>query len=151
MWHMRYYFGLPFIAVLCIFILIAVVAVRRFGPAARNMPVLEQRTDTVIMGTVTPGKEILITKVQLSKPGFVVIHKDDGGQPGDIVAVGELLPAGESEDITLTVNEGLKIGEEYIAMLHGDDGNGVYDDPNTDGPLIIQNAVVSQEFTIANE
>ncbi len=148
---MRYYFGLPFVAVLCIVILVAVVAVRRFGPTARNMPVLEQRTDAVVLGTVTPGSIILISKVQLSKPGFVMIHASEAGVAGDIVATGDLLPTGESADIIITMPTNTKLGEQYVAMLHSDDGNGQYDNPSVDPPITIQNEVVQEIFTIRNE
>lgn len=148
---MRYYFGLPFVAVACIIILVTVVAVRRFGPAARNMPVLEQRTDAIILDVVKPGSVVPITKVQLSKPGYVVIHKSSEGIAGEVIATGELLPAGESTDITIQTPAIMKLGEQYVAMLHSDEGNGQYDNPTTDPPITIQSEVIQEFFTVRNE
>ncbi len=67
---------------------------------------------------------VVVDFVSLAKPGFVVIHKNANGQPGEIIGVSELLEAGESRSVSILAN--LTAGESYFAMLHADNGNGQF-------------------------
>lgn len=78
--------------------------------------------------------EVLVTAINLEKPGFVIVHRDVDGKPGAVIGVSKWFPAGQyaNEDIGLT--ESLQAGMDYYAMLHNDDGNGIFD-PNDDMPV----------------
>ncbi len=105
------------------------------------------QADSVETAPQKPGDFVTIPRVVLSHPGFVMIHRAQGTYPGEIVMTGNLLPAGESTNVVV---HGVKTkpGEEYFAMLHRDNGNGVYDDPGTDPPVVKSGAIVEEKFII---
>jgi hypothetical protein len=71
------------------------------------------------------GNSIVIDEVSLQKPGYVVIHADDKGKPGAIVARSGLVSAGTKQD--LVINYAAKAGTVYYVMLHSDNGDGKFD------------------------
>jgi hypothetical protein len=68
---------------------------------------------------------IIIDSTTINVPGFIVIHEDVNGIPGKTLANSKLLTAGTfaNESIIMTTGP----GRYYWAMLHGDDGNGLFD------------------------
>jgi len=80
--------------------------------------------NAISVSTQKAGSSIDIDEVSLQKPGYVVIHADDNGKPGAIVAHSGLITAGTKQDLIIRYTT--KPGTSYFAMLHSDDGNGVY-------------------------
>lgn len=80
------------------------------------------------------GTTVMIDSVTLPNGGFVAIHSDDGGAPGPVIGVSELLPAGTSEDVEVTLDTPLDADATIFPMAHIDDGNGTYEFPGPDGP-----------------
>ena len=72
------------------------------------------------------GERVNIPSVQLSVPGFVVIHEDAGGKPGAVIAKSELFKAGVYT-VTVTLHRPSKAGEKLYAMLHGADDISLHD------------------------
>lgn len=96
---------------------------------------LENAANGLIVGGRLAGDPIVITKVKLSTPGYVVIHADNNGVPGTILAESALLPAGVTADVTIELGRTTKAGQTYWAMLHGDDGDGKFEFPGPDAPI----------------
>lgn len=71
-----------------------------------------------------PGKEVLINRVWVTKKGFVVLHTDENGAAGKILANSSLLNAGETRDVPVRFQ--VQPGVTYWAMLHIDNGNGKF-------------------------
>ncbi len=84
--------------------------------------------NAIYVSEQAPGERVSISMVRLEKPGFVVIHEDDGGAPGKILGTSQLLSAGENQDIAqILLSRPTQDGETLYAMLHIDDGNGIFD------------------------
>lgn len=79
----------------------------------------------VVMSDQFPGNVVYLSSVQLAKPGFVVIHKDNAGQPGDVIGSTYFAAGINPGKITLTTST--VEGGVYYAMLHTDDGDKVFD------------------------
>jgi hypothetical protein len=45
------------------------------------------------------GSSLVVDSVSLPAPGFIVVREDDGGSPGAVMGVSELLPAGIAESV----------------------------------------------------
>ena len=93
----------------------------------------------------------------LSKLGFVVIHEsNDQAKPGKIIGSSQLLAAGKTENFSVT-SETLKAGQDYFAMLHFDNGDGIFDassDPavtDSDGNIVLMKYEVSGRGDAARE
>jgi len=91
--------------------------------------------NAIFVADQKPGDSVVVSLAETKEGGYVVIHESVNGTPGTIIGHSTLLPAGESNTITVPLDRTSKNGEELIAMLHNDNGNGVYteaDDPTRD-------------------
>lgn len=78
---------------------------------------------------------ILIKKVFLSKPSFIVIQDLDREtrELNSIWAVSDLLPAGKHENISIPLNH--EPSQVLFAVLYEDDGDGIFND-KLDMPIL---------------
>lgn len=86
----------------------------------------------IIVSDQFPGNIVYISSVQLAQPGFVVIHKDNKGVPGDVIGYQYFDKGTYPGKITLTsptVENGT-----YYAMLHSDNADKKFDAAK-DAPL----------------
>ena len=102
------------------------------GGASGQFMKLGENAIVVLEQRLTDSVEV--NAINLEKSGFVIIHRDAGGKPGAVIGVSKWFGAGQyaNEDIGLT--ESLQEGMDYYAMLHNDDGNGIFD-PKNDMPV----------------
>lgn len=108
---------------------------------------------------VSDGSTIVIDSVNLPAPGFIAVHADADGKPGPIVGHSDLLPAGTSTDVTVTLDAPLTESAKLFPMVHIDmNGNGEYEffppDTTTDAPGTFADgsiAAVAAEVTVAGE
>ncbi|MGH8915916.1 MAG: DUF7282 domain-containing protein [Acidimicrobiia bacterium] len=104
----------------------------------------------------TDGTTIVIATVTLPSPGFIAIHGDADGSPGPVVGHSDLLPAGDSTDVTVTLDEPLTESGTLWPMVHIDfNDNGEYEffppDETTDVPGVTDSgdvAVIPVEMTV---
>jgi hypothetical protein len=94
------------------------------------------------------GATVVITSVMLPAEGFIAIHSDAGGNPGPVIGHSDLLPAGVSTDVIVTLDEPLVADTTLWPMVHIDTNrNGTYDfDPPTsteDGPGTFEDGTVA--------
>jgi len=85
------------------------------------------------------GSTIVVASINLPSAGFIAVHADADGAPGPVIGNSELLPAGESTDVIVTLDTPLAASGTVFPMVHIDiDGDGVYDfappDETTDSP-----------------
>ena len=74
------------------------------------------------------GTTMVVATVTLPAPGFIAIHGDADGAPGPVVGHSDLLPAGDSTDVTVTLDEPLTTSATLWPMVHIDiNDNGVYE------------------------
>lgn len=78
----------------------------------------------VVVTDQFPGNIVYLSSVQLTKPGFVVIHKDKAGTPGDVVGYQYFDKGINPGKITLTT--ATMDGSIYYAVLHSDDGDKIF-------------------------
>ncbi len=129
--------------VITIIVIVAVAAVvywlvRTLGPSESDYnPTPSAGTATESANAVNildqaPGASVNVSLVTLTENGFVVIHTDNNGAPGQIVAASSLMQTGALRDVVVAAT--LEDGTYYHAMLHQDDGDGVFD-PSKDSPM----------------
>jgi predicted lipoprotein with Yx(FWY)xxD motif len=104
------------------------------------------------------GTSVTVDAVELPTEGFVVIHADADGAPGPILGWSDLLPAGESTNVVITLNESVGASATVFPMAHVDaNGNGEYEfmppDVTIDVPAVTADgdvAVLSISYEISN-
>lgn len=88
------------------------------------------------------GMSVDVTSATLEgSAGFIVVHADDGGAPGEVVGHAPI-PEGESTDVTVELDR--EIGTAtYWPMLHFDAGEtGAYEFPGPDAPVTVEGEIV---------
>lgn len=74
------------------------------------------------------GTAVTVASVTLPTAGFVVIHADSEGAPGPILGWSDLLPAGDSTDVVVTLNTVIDADATVFPMAHVDaNDNGEYE------------------------
>lgn len=104
--------------------------------------------DAIYVPDQKPGKTVEIHTVVMSDKGFVAIHQDSNGKPGAIIGTSKLLPMAGSEGVVITLSRETRNQEVLFAVLHKDDGDGVF---NATKDLIVRDdadAEVMIRFTI---
>jgi hypothetical protein len=85
------------------------------------------QSNSLVMTDQLPGDRAFINTVFNEKPGFVIIQKDEAGNPGAIIGVSKWLGTGDNSRLEILLSEKLIDGLPYYAMLYADDGNGLFD------------------------
>ncbi|MGM0576558.1 MAG: DUF7282 domain-containing protein [Myxococcota bacterium] len=137
-----------------------------FEPEGPDTPVVDQNGETVsatftvtVEGAVTPSvtvddqtadpaDQVVVAEVVSDGPGWMVIHEDDGGAPGDVVGF-EAVDDGTNTDVTVTLDRDAVDGETLYAMLHIDAGTvGTYEFPGDDGPVLVDGSPIAPPFVV---
>jgi len=98
-------------------------------PGSGSSSMLAEK-NAVIISSQLPGTSITGTAV-LEAPGYLTIHENSAGQAGAVLGSSMLLQAGENSNVKVTLSRPMKDGEVLYAMLHADDGDGVFGSGDT--------------------
>ncbi len=82
--------------------------------------------NTVDVENQSAGNIVTISSVELNQMGWVVVHEDIGGNPGNVLGAA-LVFAGEHRVVPVELLRKTEKGRTYYAMLHTDDGDKVFD------------------------
>ncbi|HSM02349.1 MAG TPA: cupredoxin domain-containing protein [Acidimicrobiia bacterium] len=112
--------------------------------------------EVVFEDQASDGATIVVASVTLPSPGFIAVHGNADGAPGPVIGYSDLLPAGTSTDVGITLDDPLEATDLVFPMAHIDvDGDGVYEffppEETVDGPALTADgdvAVVGGEVTV---
>lgn len=99
------------------------------------------------------GATVVIDSVVSEGDGFIVIHRDNDGSPGEVIGHAPVSD-GENTDVEVTLDGDVEDGETLWAMLHTDDNTmGTYefgDVEGADAPVTDADGdIVMQSFTVS--
>ena len=84
--------------------------------------------EVVFDAQTSDGTSIVVASVTLPSPGFIAVHSNADGGPGPVIGHSELLPAGTSTEVVVTLDEPLAATDLLFPMAHIDvNGDGEYD------------------------
>jgi glucose/arabinose dehydrogenase len=117
----------------------------------------EDTDDVTAQATVTPtitvedqaveDGMVTVASVTSDGPGWLVIHADDNGAPGEVLGY-TALEDGENMDVVVDIDTDLAT-ETLHAMLHSDLGvEGTYEFPGDDAPVQFEGETVHAAFTV---
>ena len=120
----------------------AATTVAATGPATTGGDSAEpdsQPSSITVDAQESDGTTIVVASIDLPAPGFIAVHSDGGGSPGPVIGHSDLLPAGTSTDVSVTLDQPFDADATVYPMVHIDmNNNGVYEfappDVTTDGP-----------------
>jgi len=113
---------------------------------APEQVVVETKPSIAVEEQKVENDNVVVTRLFLDKPGYIVIHKVVDGKPGAVIGNSGLLDGGNS-NINVKVSD-YENENELIAMLHYDDGDGNYEFPGDDTPTKVDDKVVLQKFIL---
>jgi len=91
---------------------------------------------------------VLIQEVVSQGPGWLVIHIQDGGNPGAVIGYAPVQD-GLNQSVTVPVDVEQATGTLY-AMLHTDAGaQGAYEFPGADAPVMLDGQMVNPSFVVS--
>jgi hypothetical protein len=97
--------------------------------SAKNEDMTHDQTigagNRIVLTDQFPGNIVYVSTVELTKGGFVAIHKDDAGKPGAIIGTLYFEPGVRPGSVNLT--EKTVEGGKYYAVLYTDDGDKKFD------------------------
>ena len=80
-------------------------------------------------------------------PGFVVIHRNDDGSPGEVIGH-TVIKDGRTRNVTVGVDTD-NVTDTLYAMLHSDTGKtGTFEFPDADPPVTVEEETVVQSFAV---
>ncbi len=82
--------------------------------------------NTIDIENQRAGNLVTISSVELNQMGWVVIHEEVGGKPGNVLGAA-LVFVGEHNAVSVELMRKTEKGKTYYAMLHTDDGDKVFD------------------------
>jgi len=115
-------------------------------PAPSRVDVIETKPSITVDEQKVENENVVVTRLFLDKPGYVVIHKVADGKPGPVIGNSEILN-GVNSNVNVEISD-YENENELIAMLHYDDGDGSYEFPGDDIPTTSDGNVVLQKFTL---
>jgi hypothetical protein len=108
--------------------------------------------DVFVDPQTTNGTTLDVASASLPTPGWVAIHQSEGGEPGAVLAISELLPAGIATDLEFELDPALESTQSVFVVVWIDrDEDGIFD-PETGldeigvrdtGALALENPVIT--------
>jgi hypothetical protein len=105
------------------------------------------RASVTVEDQAIENDTVVVQRAVSDGPGWIVIHADDAGQPGEVIG-NAALSDGENTDVSVEIDTEMAT-ETLYAMLHIDDGEeGTYEFPDGDPPAEVEGNVVVQSFQV---
>jgi hypothetical protein len=109
--------------------------------------VAAQENDTPSLTIEDQALYITVATVVSNGPGWVVVHADDNGSPGEVIGYAPV-EDGENTDIEVELDPN-RITETLHVMLHEDTGEeGVFDFPDADPPVEVDGETLVTSITL---
>lgn len=155
-------YTVPIIVVVGLFLLtmmllVAVTPMRRaVRPAVQTVQEVVRAAPTDYTGRAhvevidqsVSGGQISLLSVALKESGYVVIHKEEKGKPGQIIGISPLIQAGLYSNGSVQLIEPVSPGDTLFVMLHSDDGDEAFSS-ETDQPLTDNKGMmIMNEFAV---
>jgi hypothetical protein len=80
-------------------------------------------------------KAFTVTNILMDKSGFIAVYENDGTlKPGQVLGTSGLLQSGQIGQLEIPISRQTVPGETIYVIMHIDDGDGVYNFPESDPP-----------------
>ena len=127
------------------------------APLSLAMPAQGTPSITVMstdkLQVTSKGLQVTLPSVTLTQPGFVVLHatRADGSLIVlPVLGWSQRLSAGHHANVVIRVRPDAKpvVGDKVFAMVHVDDGDGMYNFPASDAPYMVNGKPFVVGFTL---
>ena len=106
--------------------------------------------DSAIDASARTGTQsVAVPMVVFARPGYVVVHENNVGQPGSVIGSSILIKAGKFQNLSVPLSRKVIKGETLYVMLHADNGDGIYSE--TDQPILGKNGEALMMIVIVDD
>lgn len=109
--------------------------------------VVMESKNSVTVSDQLAGFSVIISEIVSENGGWVVIHEDADGKPGNILGA-QRVDTGSFEDITVDLLRNTEEERTYYAMLHEDDGDKQFNHGKDSAVISLNGAPVMDAFDI---
>lgn len=116
--------------------------------------IINIESDAIDVKDQQPGSVVIVSSVNLIRKGYVVIHDNNSGRPGNIIGNSRILQEGTSYFVRVGLIRPAKNNETLFAVMYEDSGDGVFS-PSIDtafkseaGDVVFKRFVISQNADI---
>ena len=106
--------------------------------------------NAIYVSSVKPATNIKVGFAVLAGGGYVVIHEDSKGSPGAIIGSSDRLSPGENRGFDIALSRESVDGETFHAMLHSDNGDGIFNAVDDFPVKDSQGNIILMKFQISN-
>jgi hypothetical protein len=117
------------------------------GMASGTSEMTKLQANAVLAPDQKPGRSVMLTRVVLEKPGYVVVHRDQAGKPGKVIGGSQVL-TGTVDMQNVTLTEAVVDGDTLHAALYTDDGDNVREVPGADVAVEMDGQPVIATFMV---
>lgn len=111
------------------------------------LPYNETGTGITVRDQQIEDSRVVVDSVNAPENSWLVIHRDENGQPGEVIGYTDL-SEGANSNVRVQVNS-QRVTNTLYAMLHKDEGElGEYEFPDGDPPVVIDNRVSVNSFQV---
>ena len=109
---------------------------------------LAERKNEILITDFSKGDRITVDYVLLELPGYVVVHDEVEGKPGNVIGSSSILFGGEAEDIGIGLKRETIPGEILFAILHKDNGDGEFNFPGDEPATDMNRNIIMSMFMV---
>jgi predicted lipoprotein with Yx(FWY)xxD motif len=147
--HMLYKTGRYIWIVIGMILILAVAACTPAAATSEPEPMPTPVPSVQVSDQDIKGDTVTVAAVVSDGPGWLVIHADNGGNPGAVIGYAALQD-GTNTNVQVQIDIPAAT-ETLYAMLHTDGGTaGTYEFPGEDGPVSVNGSVVTTSFQVGN-
>ncbi|MAG12291.1 hypothetical protein CL630_00560 [bacterium] len=144
-------FSTLLVAIVVSLIAVAIVYFVFVKEPAEQVDPLLVGNNTIYVSNTKPDVKVNVAFAIFESGGYVVIYDDSEDGSGSIIGNSTILPQGESRGFDIALSRESVDGEALYAMLHFDNGDGVFnfaeDPPIQDG----QGNIMSMRFHVFSD
>ncbi len=93
---------------------------------ATDKAVVTTSSSKITIANQIPGEVVLVSEVMMNENGWVAVHDDVDGKPGNILGA-YFLNAGTYKNQMVPLLRGVTDDHSYLVVIHKDDGDKVFD------------------------
>lgn len=92
----------------------------------------DRTVNSVVLAPTKTGNNVVVESATLNAPGYVVIYRVNSNSETEVMGNSDLLLPGTYNNMTIQLDSIIALEQTIVATLHADDGDGVFEFPESD-------------------
>lgn len=106
--------------------------------------------NTVVITETETGNFVTVASTRLAQDGYIVAYQVDSNGESEVVGHSDLLQAGTHTNVQLQLDTVLAEQQAVVVVLHEDDGDGVFEYPDSDQYLLNPGMIIVSDIDVVD-